>query len=54
MSNYLKLVDFEIKRFWKIYVALLSVVVVMECGFVTYESLYYKGLIEAAIMGENH
>ncbi|WP_019243313.1 MULTISPECIES: hypothetical protein [Bacillus] len=51
MSNYLKLVDFEIKRFWKIYVALLSVVVVMECGFVTYESLYYKGLIEAGNYG---
>lgn len=36
MKNYLKLVDFEMKRFWKMYAVLIGITMIVECLLLAY------------------
>ncbi|MEH6941331.1 hypothetical protein [Bacillus sp. JJ722] len=48
MKNYLKLVDFELKRFWKVYAALLSLIVVVESVTLILNAYGLKRSVEKA------
>lgn len=49
MKNYLKLVDFELKRFWKVYVALLGLIVIVESIALMLSANSLKNRVEEAV-----
>lgn len=49
MKNYLKWVDFELKRFWKIYAVMLGLVVIGEAAVTILNSNNVRGQVEDAL-----
>ena len=50
MKNYLKLVDFEMKRFWKIYAVLIGLLITVQSITVVMKSNSYKNRFEESYM----
>lgn len=49
MTNYLKLTEFELKRFKNVYFAIIGTIILMQLAFLTYKLMKIKGFVRERI-----
>lgn len=49
MSSFIKLINYEVSRFWKVFVSLVAIIFVLQVGFVSFKSMVQVAMYEEGL-----